>query len=209
MSNLNKIHRKVSKIFSIAIIALLTLTNSISYANETENLKSGVYEVKNEVHHDSEVGVSMARSYTAEVMELKYTKEKLEYKVTFTGTDYMENYRILVNDEPVDFEIVDEDKENTSITLSFNVVDINDKITAQIYVSAMERDVEFEVKPLVETLNLIEEIEEPKEEVSSGESNKESNEENNTSEKSSISPLVIGAVVIIVVAVAFILIKKK
>lgn len=212
MSNLNKIHKKITKIFSIVAIIILALSNTVAYAEKSQNLKSGIYEMNNDVYHDSEVGISMARSYTADVMELEYTKDKIAYTVTFTGTDYMENYRILVNDKPVDFKIVEEDKENTSIKLNFEVADINDKITAQIFVSAMDRDVEFEVRPLVETLNLVEEIEDVKEEVLADES-KESNTKDSTEEKSSekspIIPIVIGAVVIIIAVVVFMGMKKK
>lgn len=208
MSNLNKIHKKITKIFSIVAIIILALSNTVAYADESQNLKSGIYEMNNDVYHDSEVGISMARSYTADVMELEYTKDKIAYTVTFTGTDYMENYRILVNDKPVDFKIVEEDKENTSIKLNFEVADINDKITAKIFVSAMDRDVEFEVRPLVETLNLVEEIEEVLADESKESNTKDSTEEK-SSEKSPIIPIVIGAVVIIIAVVVFMGMKKK
>lgn len=210
MKNLNNIHKIILNIFSFAIIALLTLSSNVAYADEIKNLESGIYEINNEVYHDSEVGISMARSYTADTMKLEYTKETMAYTVTFTGTDYMQDYRILVNDEPVDFEVVDENKENTSISLKFNVTDMKDKISAKIFVSAMDRDVEFEVKPLVETLNLVESIEEPEEEVSAQETSKNENEDiQKSSEKSSILPVAIGAVVVIIAVIAFKVIKKK
>ncbi|MGL4797500.1 MAG: NEAT domain-containing protein [Paraclostridium sp.] len=143
-------------------MVLLTPIINIS-ANESDKLESGIYEVENEIYHENEIGQSMARTYLKPVMNIEVTKHKFKFIIGFTGTDYMENYRVLINDVEVKTKIVNENTEEKSIALQFEADRIDPKIKAQIYVDAMGRDVEFEIITKEETLKLIEKIEEPKE----------------------------------------------
>lgn len=137
-----------------------------------ENLENGIYDVKNDVYHDSDIGMSMARSYLNDTMQLKILGDEKEYTIGFSGTEYMENFRILVDGNDGNAEIVEEDKENGTIKLKVKVPNKDSELEAKIYVGPMERDVQFKVIPKFDTLTLVEKLEAPKVE------NKESSNEN-------------------------------
>ncbi|HFD2045777.1 TPA: NEAT domain-containing protein [Clostridium perfringens] len=137
-----------------------------------ENLENGIYDVKNDVYHDSDIGMSMARSYLNDTMQLKVLGYETEYTIGFSGTEYMENFRILVDGNEGNAEVVEEDKENGTIKLKVKVPNKDSDLEAKIYVGPMERDVQFKVIPKFDTLTLVEKLEAPKVE------NKESSNEN-------------------------------
>lgn len=137
-----------------------------------ENLENGIYDVKNDVYHDSDIGMSMSRSYLNDTMQLKILGDEIEYTIGFSGTEYMENFRILVDGNEGNAEIVEEDKENGTIKLKVKVPNKDSELEAKIYVGPMERDVQFKVIPKFDTLTLVEKLEAPKVE------NKESSNEN-------------------------------
>lgn len=141
-----------------------------------ENLENGIYDVKNDVYHDSDIGMSMARSYLNNTMQLKILGDETEYTIGFSGTEYMENFRILVDGKEGNAEIVEEDKGNGTIKLKVKVPNKDSELEAKIYVGPMERDVQFKVIPKFDTLNLVEKLEAPKVE------NKESSNENASNE---------------------------
>ena len=167
-----KIINKI-KIFMMMVLSIVIMGNINVYtALAEENIASGIYEVANDVYHDTEIGMSMARSYLNDTMTVKITKDEVLYTIGFSGTDYMENYRIKVNDLEVPVEIVDEDTEAGTITLQVATTSLDDQLKACIYVGPMERDVQFKVIPKFDTLTLVEKLEAPKVE------NKESSNEN-------------------------------
>lgn len=146
----------------VAVIALgifLTLGTSNVYATES-NIASGIYEVENDVYHESETGMAMSRSYLLPSMSVEVTKEHIIYTIGFSGSDYMENYRMKVNGEEVLVEIVEESNEEGTVKLKVEVDKVDADMDALIYVGPMERDVEFKVIPKMETLTLVEAIEE-------------------------------------------------
>ena len=65
----------------------------------------------------------------------------------------------------VDAEVVSEDESKHTIELKFETDSVTPNLSTKIYVDAMERDVEFDVIPKEDTLNLVEAIEEPVEKV--------------------------------------------
>ncbi|MDU5261933.1 MAG: iron transporter, partial [Clostridium celatum] len=78
----------------VAVMALgifLTLGTSNVYATEN-NIESGVYEVQNDVYHESETGMAMSRTYLLPSMEVEVTKAHIIYTIGFSGSEYMENY---------------------------------------------------------------------------------------------------------------------
>lgn len=146
----------------LAVMALgifLTLGTSNVYATES-NIASGIYEVENDVYHESETGMAMSRSYLLPSMSVEVTKEHIIYTIGFSGSDYMENYRMKVNGEEVPVEIVEENNEEGIVKLKVEVDKVDADMDALIYVGPMERDVEFKVIPKMETLTLVEAIEE-------------------------------------------------
>ena len=149
----------------VAVMALgifLTLGTKNTYATES-NIASGIYEVENDVYHESETGMAMSRTYLLPSMSVEVTKEHIIYTIGFSGSDYMENYRMKVNGEEVPVEIVEENSEEGIVKLKVEVDKVDADMDALIYVGPMERDVEFKVIPKMETLTLVEAIEEVEE----------------------------------------------
>ncbi|RDY28944.1 hypothetical protein CHL78_003210 [Romboutsia weinsteinii] len=206
---MKKLYTNIAKLFSLAIVSVMILSSGFTYADEIKTIESGIYQLNNDVNYDgAEIGMTMARSYTNEVMNLEYTKEKKSYTIEFLGTDYMENYRIAVNDKEVEVEVVEANEEANAIKLKFDINDVNDKIVAKIYVDAMGRDVEFEIIPKVDTLNLIEKIEELEEKVEEAKETT-TKEDETTEEKSGGSPVVIAVGVVMIVGAIVVMKRKK
>ena len=204
----------------IAVMALgifFTLGSNSTYATENE-IASGIYEVENDVYHESETGMAMSRTYLMPSMSVEVTKEHIIYTISFSGSDYMENYRIELNGESVPVEIIEENNEEGIVKLKVEVDKVDADMDALIYVGPMERDVEFKVIPKMETLTLVEAIEEEVEEISTedevvDESTDMVKEENlavvNDTEKSNSKVWIISGVVVIVAIGALIVLKVK
>lgn len=148
---------------TVMILGLFfTMGTKSAYAVDAD-IASGIYEVENEVYHESETGMAMSRSYLLPTMEVEVTKDGIVYTIGFSGSDYMENYRMLVNGEDTAIEIVDEVTEEGIVKLKVEVDKVDADMDALIYVAPMGRDVQFKVIPKMETLTLIEAIEEAEE----------------------------------------------
>ena len=200
----------------MAVMALgvfLTLGSKNVYATNSE-IASGIYEVQNDVYHESETGMAMSRTYLLPTMNVEVTKDHIIYTIGFSGSDYMENYRMKVNNQEVPVEIVEENAEEGIVKLNVEVDKVDADMSASIYVGPMERDVEFKVIPKMETLTLIEAIEEV-EETLSEEINSNDNvdssivEESSVKEENSNLPLIIGGIVAIAVIGSVVIIKVK
>lgn len=198
----------------VAVMALgifLTLGSNNTYATES-NITSGIYEVENDVYHESETGMAMSRSYLLPSMSVEVTKEHIIYTIGFSGSDYMENYRMKVNGEEVPVEIVEENSEEGIVKLKIEVDKVDADMDALIYVGPMERDVEFKVIPKMETLTLVEAIEEVEE--IPAEDEEVSVEEETLAvvaedEKNNNITLIIAGVVAIVAIGAIVIVKAK
>lgn len=198
----------------VAVMALgifLTLGSNNTYATES-NITSGIYEVENDVYHESETGMAMSRSYLLPSMSVEVTKEHIIYTIGFSGSDYMENYRMKVNGEEVPVEIVEENSEEGIVKLKIEVDKVDADMDALIYIGPMERDVEFKVIPKMETLTLVEAIEEVEE--IPAEDEEVSVEEETLAvvaedEKNNNITLIIAGVVAIVAIGAIVIVKAK
>lgn len=212
-----KIINKI-KILIIIMLSIVVIGNiNIYTVFAEEKIASGIYEVSNEVYHDNEIGMSMARSYLKDTMTMKITKNEVLYTIGFTGTDYMENYRVKVNDVEVPVERVDGDG---IVTLKVSATSLSDELKACIYVGPMGRDVEFEIIPKLETMSLIESIEEESTEETTENSAIEEiqdneimpiSENNNTEENNSISKVILfgGVAILVICIVCTIMLKRK
>ena len=208
----NKLMSKVSTLFSLILIGILSLSSSIVHADSKDEISSGIYTLKNDTNYEdgNEIGMSMSRSYTDEDMTLEKRSDKIYYTLGLSGAQYMNNHRILVNDESVEYEKVEENTEEGTLKLKFEVSDPEDKIVIQMYVDAMGRDVEYELIPKLDTIELVEAIEEePKVEENAEESDNTDSQVKDTSEKTSNNIPLIGGIVILAVAVIFFMAKKK
>ena len=212
-----KIINKI-KIFMMMVLSIVIMGNINVYtALAEENIASGIYEVANDVYHDTEIGMSMARSYLNDTMTVKITKDEVLYTIGFSGTDYMENYRVKVNDVEVPVERVDGDG---IVTLIVSATSLSDELKACIYVGPMGRDVEFGIIPKLETMSLIESIEEESTEETTENSAIEEiqdneimpiSENNNTEENNSISKVILfgGVAILVIGIVCTIMLKRK
>lgn len=204
----------------VAVMALgifLTLGTSNVYATESD-IESGIYEVQNDVYHESETGMAMSRSYLLPSMSVEVTKEHIIYTIGFSGSDYMENYRMKVNGEEVPVEIVEENNEEGIVKLKVEVDKVDADMSALIYVGPMERDVEFKVIPKMETLTLVESIEEVEEGVEESTTSVDVEEINEEASDSQIETknnnnlviAIIGVVAVIIIGALIVFkVKKK
>lgn len=206
--------KKIKNIFFVCIFSLIIGAQAIvANAAQLSELQSGIYEISNDVYHEQEIGMNMARTYVDENMTLEKSEGKWYYTVKFSGTNYMENHRISINDELVDTEVVNENSEENTIELKFETDSITPDLEAQIYVDAMGRDVEFGIIPKEETLNLVQAIEEVVEvveaESTEGANEETSNEEaEQKSEKSSNKSIFIGIGAVIALAILVVVIRR-
>ena len=197
----------------MALGIFVTIGSKRVYATETD-IASGIYEIENDVYHESETGMAMSRTYLLPSMSVEVTKEHVIYTIGFSGSDYMENYRMKVNGEEVPVEILEENSEEGTVKLNVEVDKVDADMAAIIYVGPMERDVEFKVIPKMETLTLVQAIEDEVEEiVPEDESEEVEIEEENLAvvadnEKSSNNVILIIAGVAVVVAIGAVVIVK-
>lgn len=211
MKILNKFKGMLMAIMALGI--LVTLGSKNVYATEN-NIASGIYEVENDVYHESETGMAMSRTYLLPSMSVEVTKDHIIYTIGFSGSDYMENYRMKVNGGEVPVELVEENNEDGTVKLKVEVDKVDADMAAIIYVGPMERDVEFKVIPKMETLTLVQAIEDEVEEiVPEDESEEVEIEEENLAvvadnEKSSNNVILIIAGVAVVVAIGAVVIVK-
>ena len=206
MKILNKFKGIIMAVMALGIF--VTIGSKRVYATETD-IASGIYEIENDVYHESETGMAMSRTYLLPSMSVEVTKEHVIYTIGFSGSDYMENYRMKVNGEEVPVEILEENSEEGTVKLNVEVDKVDADMAAIIYVGPMERDVEFKVIPKMETLTLVEAIEEKVEEVALEEVESSENlavvADN---EKSSNNVILIIAGVAVVVAIGAVVIVK-
>ena len=144
---------------TMALGLIFTIGTKNIYATENE-ITSGIYQVENDVYHESEIGMSMSRTYLLPNMNVEVTREHIIYTVGFAGSEFMENYRMKVNGQEAPVEMVEENSEDGTVKLKVAVDKVDADMEAMIYVGPMERDVEFKVIPKMETLTLLEAIEE-------------------------------------------------
>ena len=205
------------------IVGIFAVILTFSFSNlvyGSEEVESGIYEVKNSVYHESDVGMSMARSYLDETMQVKITKSEVVFTIGFSGTAYMNNYRIVVDGAEVPVEIVEENSEAGTIKLQVKTSSKDVDMKAKIYVDPMGRDVEFSVIPDYENMTLIESIEEePTVEETSNSEETDNNvedeavvaEEDNSevAEKSNNTLTVVVIAAIAVIAIGAVALKVK
>ena len=205
------------------IVGIFAVILTFSFSNLVyggEEVESGIYEVKNSVYHESDVGMSMARSYLDETMQIKITKSEVVFSIGFSGTAYMNNYRIVIDGAEVPVEIVEENSEAGTIKLQVKTSSKDVDMKAKIYVDPMGRDVEFSVVPDYENMTLIEAIEEePTVEETSNSEETDNNvedeavvaEEDNSevAEKSNNTLTVVVIAAIAVIAIGAVALKVK
>lgn len=197
----------------LTISAIIITITGMSVKADTQ-IQSGIYSMKNSVYHESELGMSMSRSYLDENMQAKITKDGVVFTIGFSGTQYMNNYRIKINGSEVPVQIVEENKEAGTIKLQAEAPSTDVKISTAIYVDPMGRDVEFDIIPDYTSMVLLEAIEEAPEVVEVENISEEVVEEESTNETvenntSKYMKIAIAAVGIVVISAALTIVLKK
>lgn len=168
-------------IFSLVIGSQAIVSNAASLSD----LQGGIYTIKNDVSHESETGMAMARSYLNESMTLEKSNGSWYYTIKFSGLQYMRNHTIYINGSKVSHTVKSKNTSSDTIELKFKTNSITPNLKVSMYVSAMGRDVEFGIIPKESTLKLVKATEESKSESStSSSSNSTSNSSNSTSSSS-------------------------
>lgn len=200
----------MKSILSMMLVGVFMVMSLITASGlELGEVESGIYEIQNDVYHENPTGMSMSRTYLDPTMEAEVRSDKVIYTVKFSGTDYMENYRILIDGKDVNAEIVRENTEEHTIELKFEANTLAPNMKANIYVDAMGRDVAFDIIAKTDTLKLIEKIEEPKDEVEAKEIvNEEEIVEVSSNNNSNLVLIGIG-VGVVVLGIFFIIRAKK
>lgn len=113
------------------------------------------YTIKNEIISDSSVGRKMARKYLNETALIEEVDGVKYITLRFSGMDLMNNIKIKVNNEDIEMELVDEDTTNNVKAYRFKIDNINDDIKVYAHIIPMNMDIDFGVKLLEDTLELV------------------------------------------------------
>ena len=202
--------KKIKNIFLVAIFSLIMSAQVlVASAAQLNELESWIYEISNDVYHEQEIGMNMARQYLDENMTLEKNEGKWYYTIKFSGTNYMKNHRICLNDKEIEAEVINENTDKNTVEFKFETDSIIPNLSTKIYVDAMDRDVEFDIIPKKDTLKLVKAIEEPKEEVKADSANNENKEETKEVRKnSSNKTIVVGAGLVLAVMIIVLVLRK-
>ena len=155
----------IKSIISMMLVTVVMIASGVNIsALELSEIESGIYEAQNDVSHESEIGMSMSRTYLDQNMKIKVKDGKAYYTIKFKGANYMKDHKIFVNGTSVNYDVISRDTVNHTLELGFSTNSIEPNIKASMYVEPMGRDVEFGIITKTNTLTLIEKIEEPKKE---------------------------------------------
>ena len=96
----------------------------------------------------------MARMYLSSTSRVEEVEGQYYVTLTFTGAEFMQNHEIYVNGSKVS---VSKSTSGDETYVRFAVGSLNDSIKVKMYVVPMQRDVEFGVELLTDTLTFIKE----------------------------------------------------
>ena len=132
-----------------------TSTGVATTTNEAPVVVKGkLYSIKNNVTHESETGVAMARKYLESTSYVEEVNGKYYVTLTFTGKEFMQNHVIYVNGKKINATITNS---GDAVKVRFEVSKLSDSIKVKTYVVPMSREVEFGVELLEDTLTFIKE----------------------------------------------------
>jgi LPXTG-motif cell wall-anchored protein len=126
-------------------------------SNDGSNVESSatkIYTIKNEVTHQSDTGLRMARQALEEVSKVELVDGKYYVTLQFTsmGSTMMKDHVVYVNENKVD---VNKSVNGNIVSLRFAVGSLEDSLKVSAYVDAMGSNVDFGVNLLNDTLTLV------------------------------------------------------
>ena len=123
--------------------------NSINILKE-ENLnikyKTGNYIVKNEILKEDVDKESAARNYISKESLIEITEEKITAHLEFTNKKIMENTKITVNGEEVEYVLTDVSDTNSNLKFELNSLEDKIEVSTTINLGFTKMSVSFRVK---------------------------------------------------------------
>ena len=102
------------------LVTVVMIASGINIsALELSEIESGIYKVENDVSHESEIGMSMSRTYLDPNMKIKVKDGKAYYTIKFKGANYMKDHKIFVNGTSVNYDVISRDSVNHTLELGF------------------------------------------------------------------------------------------
>lgn len=173
------------------------------------------YTINNEIVSDSVIGKTMTRKYVDETSILEEIDGVYYLTVKFLNKSSMDNIRVNVNGKEVKYSVIAKDKNNDSLAIRFKIGNINDDITIYLLVKAMNRDVDFGLKLLEDTMVLIDEGEVYSSKARSNDTalatlmNSKEGDSTNTIKVVGISVICTAATILLIQGIAFYIIKRR
>lgn len=133
---------------------------SVSQNSSTDNsgikYKKATYKVNNEIVTDNATGYQAARAAVNQISYFEIENDTKNYiTLGFSQTNIMNNIRVAINGQKVDYEIISENKSNNTMEIRLPIPSISTQITITTTITVMGRDTSFGVKFLESTLELI------------------------------------------------------
>ena len=127
---------------------------SSNTGNNTESSETKTYTIENEVTHQSDTGLRMARQALEGISKVELVDGKYYVTLTFTamGSTMMKDHVVYVNGNAVN---TSKSVNNNVISLRFAVGSLEDSLNVSAYVDAMGSNVDFGVNLLKDTLTLV------------------------------------------------------
>lgn len=122
--------------------------------DEEQIVTGKLYSIQNDVLHESETGRAMARKYLESTSKVEEINGVYYVTLTFTGASFMQSHQIYVNGSLVN---ITKSTSGDITNVRFIVPSLGATIKVKTYVAPMDREVEFEVVLLQDTLTFIKE----------------------------------------------------
>lgn len=129
-------------------------TNAASN-NESAAYKRETYSVRNEIVTSSKIGYQAARNVVSNVSYLEVENGVNYMTVGFGQTNVMKNIRISIDGQNVSYDVVNEDRNNNTMSIRFKIPSVSTQVTVTANIAAMGRDTSFGLKFLESTLTHI------------------------------------------------------
>ena len=149
----NQVKQLMMALLMVVVVGSGGLGGQIYASSKLEN---GTYTIKNQIHHDSQIGQGMARSYTEEESELKMSSDGLLATVGFNNTQFMGDFKVTINSKSVSYKLVSNDSATNIKKIQFPIPSVDTKVTIGLYVIPMSTEVSYELTFDKGSLKLIE-----------------------------------------------------
>lgn len=144
--------------------------------SQSSTYKNGFYELKNIVECDNKTGYAMVRNLLNEatVMEVKDGKTYITFEMS--GKSMMGGVKVNLDGKTANY--TNTDIGNDSMRIKVEVPSVDSKITMDIFVNAMNKEVSFGIKMDKDTIKFVSSNEEPKIPINPSNSNSNNSNSN-------------------------------